>query len=83
MGMSTTSVTHAVLQAVGRKTGEGKWMRVETRPYDDDNSADMPVPRAWLASAVMADSEESAIMIWGGEGDDEERLGDGWILRLG
>lgn len=83
LGMSTTSVTHAVLQAVGRKTGEGKWMRVETRPYDDDNSADMPVPRAWLASAVMADSEESAIMIWGGEGDDEERLGDGWILRLG
>ena len=83
LGMTPASLTDAVFQAVGRKTGEGKWTKVATAPYDDDNDDSEPVPRGWLASAVMADLEESAIVVWGGLGEDNRRLGDGWILRLG
>jgi hypothetical protein len=83
LGMTPASLTDAVFQAVGRKTGEGKWTKVSTAPYDDDNDDSEPVPRGWLASAVMADLEESAIVVWGGLGEDNRRLGDGWILRLG
>ncbi|KAK7416464.1 hypothetical protein QQX98_005168 [Neonectria punicea] len=83
LGMTAASVTSAVWQAVGRKTGEGKWTKVDLAPYDDDNDIEMPAPRGWLSSAVMGDLEENAILIWGGLGEDNQRLGDGWILRLG
>lgn len=82
LGMTTASLTDAVFQAMGRKTGEGKWFKVATRPYDDDNDDSEPLPRGWMASAVMADLEESAIVLWGGLGPDNRRLGDGWILRF-
>lgn len=82
VGMTTASLTDAVFQAMGRKTGEGKWFKVATRPYDDDNDDSEPLSRGWAASAVMADLEESAIVVWGGLGADNRRLGDGWILRL-
>ncbi|KAI5467165.1 hypothetical protein BGZ63DRAFT_345124 [Mariannaea sp. PMI_226] len=83
LGMTVGSVTSAVWQAVGRKTGEGKWTKVDLAPYDDDNSDEMPEPRGWHASAVMGDLEENAILVWGGIGENNQRLGDGWILRLG
>ncbi|EKJ76166.1 hypothetical protein FPSE_03641 [Fusarium pseudograminearum CS3096] len=83
LGMTAASVTAAMWQAVGRKTGEGKWTELDLVPYDDDNSEDMPEPRGWLASAPMGELEESGILIWGGLGEDNERLGDGWILRVG
>lgn len=83
VGMTVGSVTAAMMQAVGRKTGEGKWTKVDLAPYDDDNSEEMPLPRGWLASAVMDDLEENAILIWGGLGENNQRLHDGWILRLG
>ncbi|KAL6857703.1 hypothetical protein ACO1O0_005145 [Amphichorda felina] len=84
LGMTPASFTHAVWQAMGRKTGEGKWQRVLTAPYDDDDDFDeQPGPRGWLASAVMVDLEESAIVISGGLSEGNERLGDAWILRLG
>ncbi|KAI6784214.1 Epithiospecifier protein-like protein [Emericellopsis cladophorae] len=82
LGMTPASFTSAMLQAVGRKTGEGKWLRVTTSPFDEDN-ADEPESRGWQASAVMTDLEESAIVIWGGLSEENKRLGDGWILRLG
>lgn len=82
-GMSAASVTAAVMQAVGRKTGEGRWTRVATRPHDDDDeSAGVPRARGWLASASMTNLEDSGILIWGGLGEDNKRLGDGWVLRL-
>lgn len=81
-GMSVGSVTAAMMQAVGRKTGEGKWTKVSLSPYDDDNTDEMPVARGWLASAVMGDLEENAILIWGGLSEQNQRLHDGWILRL-
>ncbi|KAJ4313113.1 hypothetical protein N0V84_009594 [Fusarium piperis] len=83
LGMTAASVTAAMWQAVGRKTGEGKWTPVDLTPYDDDNSDELPESRGWIASAPMGDLEENAIFIWGGVGEDGERLGDGWILRVG
>ncbi|KAF4954802.1 hypothetical protein FSARC_12019 [Fusarium sarcochroum] len=83
LGMTAASVTAAMWQAVGRKTGEGKWTKVDLEPYDDDNSDEMPESRGWLASAPMGELEESGILIWGGLAEDNDRLGDGWILRVG
>ncbi|KAI1808126.1 hypothetical protein F4811DRAFT_336653 [Daldinia bambusicola] len=84
IGMTAASVTDAFLQAVGRRTGEGKWTRVVPGPYDADNGLDAqgPSPRGWLASAPLGDLEESGILIFGGLGEDNKRLGDGWIFRL-
>lgn len=82
LGMSTASFTDAFLQLTGRKTGEGRWTRVATKPYDDDISDEEPLPRGWLASAPMTDLEDNAIVFWGGLNEASERMGDGWILRL-
>lgn len=83
-GMSAASVTAALLQAVGRKTGEGRWTRVATRPHDDEAQdwASLPRARAGLASAPMTNLEDSGLLVWGGLADDGRRLGDGWVLRL-
>lgn len=81
LGMTPASLTSAIWRAAGKNTGEGKWIRVTTRPYDEEQF-DEPEPRGWLASAVMSDLEESAIMIYGGLSERNERMGDGWILRL-
>ncbi|EGX95632.1 Kelch repeat type 1 [Cordyceps militaris CM01] len=83
-GMSAASVTAAVMQAVGRKTGEGRWARVAARPYDEDEHAGkgLPPARARLAGAPMNNLEDSGLLVWGGVGEDGARLGDGWVLRL-
>ncbi|KAK2603681.1 hypothetical protein QQS21_004155 [Conoideocrella luteorostrata] len=83
LGMSTASLTAAVFQAMGRKTGEGKWEKLRTASYDEESADGVPVGRGWLASAPMTDLEESGIIIWGGLRADNKRIGDGWILRLG
>ncbi|KEY72016.1 hypothetical protein S7711_00035 [Stachybotrys chartarum IBT 7711] len=83
LGMTAASFTAAMLQAVGRKTGEGKWTRLNMVPYDDDNYYEDPQPRGWLASAPMGDLDETGVVLWGGVGADGSQLGDGWILRLG
>ncbi|KAB5572684.1 hypothetical protein GE09DRAFT_1100470 [Coniochaeta sp. 2T2.1] len=84
-GMSAASLHDAVLQAVGKKSGEGKWTKVEMGPYDeeDDVSAKGPDPRGWIASAPMGELEENGIVVWGGLNGENQRLGDGWIFRLG
>ncbi|KAI0386632.1 hypothetical protein F5Y04DRAFT_241968 [Hypomontagnella monticulosa] len=84
LGMTAASVTDAFLQAVGRKTGEGKWTRVVAGPFDEDEKADVegPSPRGWLASAPLGDLEENAILVFGGLSENNQRLGDGWIFRL-
>jgi hypothetical protein len=80
-GMTAASVTAAMFQAVGRKTGEGKWTKVTMGPYDEE-VLEMPRGRGWLASAPMSDLEETGIVIWGGLDDNNRRRGEGWILRL-
>ncbi|KAI0144009.1 hypothetical protein F4776DRAFT_610229 [Hypoxylon sp. NC0597] len=84
IGMTAASVTDAFLQAVGRKTGEGKWTRVTPGPYEEENALDAqgPGPRGWIASAPLGDLEENAILIFGGLSESNTRLGDGWIFRL-
>jgi len=84
-GMSAASLANSVMNAVRRKTGEGRWARVEAGPYDDENDAslDGPGARGWFASATMGDLEENGIVIWGGLDEGNNRLGDGWIFRLG
>ncbi|GFP56903.1 hypothetical protein TASIC1_0007039500 [Trichoderma asperellum] len=81
VGMTAASFTAAMLQAVGRKTGEGKWTKVTMGPYDEE-VLEMPRGRGWLASAPMSDLEETGIVIWGGLDDNNRRRGEGWILRL-
>lgn len=64
---------------------EGKWFRVETEAYDDDDpyAAAGPGPRGWFASAHMGELEERGLVVWGGLDGANKRLGDGWILRMG
>ncbi|KAK7744499.1 hypothetical protein SLS53_003383 [Cytospora paraplurivora] len=65
---------------------EGKWLRVETEAYDDEDStasARGPGPRGWFASAHMGELEERGVVVWGGLDGANNKLGDGWILRLG
>ncbi|KAK4138094.1 hypothetical protein BT67DRAFT_416154 [Trichocladium antarcticum] len=84
-GMSLASVADTAFSAMGKKSGEGRWQKVEMGPFDDedDASADGPGPRGWVATATMGDLEENGIVVWGGLGEGDQRLGDGWILRLG
>ncbi|SPQ22097.1 31c50e77-d469-4145-8a43-cf808c0ddc73 [Thermothielavioides terrestris] len=83
-GGSLASVADTAFSVVGR-SGEGRWMRVEMAPHDDedDASAEGPGPRGWVATATMGQLEENGIVVWGGLNEGNRRLGDGWILRLG
>lgn len=85
IGMTAASFKDAFLQATGRKTGEGKWSRLSLEPYDDEVDADArgPEARGWFASAAIGDLEEAGVVLLGGVGETNERLGDGWIFRLG
>ncbi|KAK4032490.1 hypothetical protein C8A01DRAFT_41073 [Parachaetomium inaequale] len=84
-GGSLASVADTAFSVVGRKNGEGTWTRVEMGPHDDedDASAEGPGPRGWFASATMGELEENGIVVFGGLSEGNQRLGDGWILRLG
>ncbi|PHH62200.1 hypothetical protein CDD81_7327 [Ophiocordyceps australis] len=89
LAMSAASLGDAFRQAVGRRTGDGCWTRIQMKPHDADEwqmaaapEACMPRPRSHIASAPMTDVEDNAIVLWGGIGDEGGCLGDGWILRL-
>ncbi|KAK3325829.1 hypothetical protein B0H66DRAFT_140209 [Apodospora peruviana] len=84
-GGTAASLTDNLLKTVGRKTGEGKWTKVEMGPHDDEDDASVegPGPRGWIASGTMGELEGNGIVIWGGLNAENHRLGDGWILRLG
>ncbi|EAQ92450.1 hypothetical protein CHGG_00685 [Chaetomium globosum CBS 148.51] len=84
-GMSLASVADTAFSVVGRRNGEGSWTRVETAPHDDedDASAEGPGSRGWVASATMGALEENGIVVFGGLNEGNQRLGDGWIFRLG
>ncbi|ROV96323.1 hypothetical protein VMCG_07666 [Cytospora schulzeri] len=64
---------------------EGKWFRVETEAYDDEDatSAEGPGPRGLFAAGHMGELEERGVMLWGGVDGANNKLGDGWILRMG
>lgn len=81
-GVNTANITAAFMSAIGRKQDESKWVRVPVAPYEPEEDRSLPRARGWLASAPITDLEESGILIWGGRGEGDSRLGDGWILRL-
>lgn len=85
IGMTAASFADAVWQAMGRKTGEGQWTRIEVGPYDDDEELDKqgPGPRGWFAGAATGDLEEGGVVVFGGLSERNTRLGDAWIFRLG
>ncbi|KAK3685717.1 hypothetical protein B0T22DRAFT_380909 [Podospora appendiculata] len=84
-GLSPASLADTFFSAVGRKSGEGQWAKVEMGPFDDedDASAEGPGARGFIATATMGDLEENGIVVWGGLNVENQGLGDGWILRLG
>ncbi|EPE08320.1 kelch domain-containing protein [Ophiostoma piceae UAMH 11346] len=93
---SAASVSNAVRNVLPRRlfggasgAGEGHWSRVVTAPYDEeDDTADEgeefgPGARGWFSSSPMRELEENGIVIFGGLNEKNQRLGDGWIFRLG
>lgn len=82
-GMTTASFGAAFMQAVGRKTGEGKWTKLAQVPHDEEDNAALPCARGWMASAPVGEVlDETSLLIWGGLSEENSRLGDGWIMRL-
>ncbi len=98
-GLSAASVSNAVRSVLPRRllfgggaaagAGAGRWSRVVTAPYDDDDDTagageDFgPGARGWIASSPMRELEENGIVIFGGLNDKNQRLDDVWIFRLG
>ena len=84
LGGTAASLTDAVWHAVGRKTGELQWTRLEMGPYDDEDDLDVQGPgaRGSLASAPLGDLEEGGLVLFGGRADGDRILGDAWIFRM-
>lgn len=73
-------------QGAGRMAGdvwvwdvvEGGWKKVEV----EQEGGDRPVPRGWLAADVMMEGGNTHVVVHGGLGEDNARLGDVWVLRF-
>ena len=77
-GLTAASIKDATRQAVGAKTGEGSWAEVEIPEATmKDGNRDHP-KRGWFASDVG----DGNVILWGGVNEENERLGDGWILTV-
>lgn len=85
-GMTAASFKDATWQALGRETGEGKWEEVMVSDAEGQEGEDIhalvPGERGWFSSAVMGDVDSGGIILWGGVNEKNERLGDGWVLRV-
>lgn len=81
---TAASVTDAMFNAMGRRSGEGRWTRVALGPYDDEVEADVAGPgaRGFFASSGAEDLEEAGIVILGGVDERNSKIGDGWLFRL-
>ncbi|WVQ93478.1 hypothetical protein IAU59_000552 [Kwoniella sp. CBS 9459] len=56
-----------------------KWTQLEVRGSDEGQGQSVMQPRGWFASDVV---DEDAIVVWGGINSKNERLEDGWIMRV-
>jgi hypothetical protein len=85
-GMTAASFDHATRQALGKETGEGLWTRLEVDSAEGLEGEDInrltPGERGWFGSSSMGDLDVSGIVLWGGLNNLNERMADGWILRL-
>ncbi|MCJ1367272.1 hypothetical protein MMC16_006404 [Acarospora aff. strigata] len=82
-GMTAASFKDATREAIGKETGEMKWARVEVVESSMSGGEQAsPGPRGWFASGSDRDVDAESVVLWGGIGEKNERLGDGWILRV-
>lgn len=84
--MTAASFKDAILQALGKETGEGLWSQVDVADAEGAKGGDVrsqvPGERGWFASATLGDLDPSGIMLWGGLNGKNEREDNGWILRF-
>jgi hypothetical protein len=53
----------------------GRWVRVD----DTQSGSGRPAPRGWFGAAAVGPGRLAVV---GGLGEDNERLGDAWVLEL-
>lgn len=56
-----------------------EWQQVETRIEGGGQS---PAPRGWFAADVLPNCKRNRVLVQGGLGESNERLGDVWVLAL-
>lgn len=82
-GMTAASFKDATRWAVGAKTAEGTWARVDIPEASKSvGKNDHPGPRGWFASSAAQDLDPGSVVLWGGVQGDNQRAGDGWILTV-
>lgn len=83
-GMTAASFKDATREAIGTRTGEGAWAQVQIpkATMSGTSTQSHPGPRGWFASGSDSDVDAGGVVLWGGIGEKNERLGDGWILTV-
>ena len=82
-GMTAASFKDATREAIGKPTGEGAWAEVQIpKAIMSGGAQSHPGPRGWFASGSDSDIDAASVVLWGGIGEKNERLGDGWILTV-
>jgi len=82
-GMTAASFKDATRQLIGMKTKEYDWDEVLIpEATKSKGRAAMPGKRGWFASAAAGDLDQSSVILWGGINEQNQRLGDGFILTL-
>ena len=80
--MTGASFKDTARKLVGAKTNVGSWSRVDIPETTlEEGVLDRPSSRGWFASSQM-DTDLASIVLWGGINEENERLGDGWILTV-
>lgn len=86
LGMTSASLQGAILQSLGKETGEGLWTQLPVSDSEgaegDDVKGLTPGERGWFASAPLGDLDVDGIMLWGGLNGKNEREDNGWFLSL-
>ena len=86
-GMTAASLKDATRQAVKKDTGEAECAEVryhdaEGKLVQEGHRRPMGA-RGWFACDGVGDTGGSGgVVVWGGVGDDNQRLGDGWLISV-
>ena len=81
--MTAASVYDATKKLIGADTHEDLWSKIKIP--ESSMTADPithPGERGWFASAQSNDPGFASVVIWGGINGRNERLGDGWTLKI-